>query len=107
MNIWVSRFLSGAGFATLGAAGLAHRASSVPRDGFRGHPLAGPEGGLAVEVVGWLGVCSGLLVLLGLFFMTRAVHHGITTGAIQAQIVEWMPEKKAPSESEEEDQDEA
>ena len=102
MNIWVSRFLSGLAFLALGVLGVVHRSGVVPPSNFRGHPLAAPEGGLAVEVVGWLGVFSWLLVVLGGFLATRSVQHGFATGAIQAKIAEWKPEKKTEVEDQEE-----
>ena len=98
MNVWIVRFLSGLGFLFLGALGLSHRASVLPPADFRGHPLAGPEGGLAVEVLGWLGVCSWLLLGIGLFFVIRPIHHGFKVGAIQQKIAEWIPEKKVEEE---------
>ena len=106
MNLWVYRFLSGLGFLLLGAVGLVHRAGVVPPSSFRGHPLAAPEGGLPVEVVGWLGVLSGSLIAIGVLLIVRATHYGFSTGAIQAQVAAWAPKKKAaPEEADEEAED--
>ena len=100
MNVWIKRFLSGLGFLAMGVLGLTHKSSIIPASDFRGHPLAAPEGGIPVEVVGWLGVTSWVLLALGLFFVGHSLQHGLKSGAIQKKIAEWMPEKKSEEEGE-------
>ncbi len=107
MNQHVRQFFGGLSFFILGVWARAYRSAQLPEEGFRGHPLAAPEGGLPVEVLGWMGVVGLVLILLGLGFMGYTLRIGLKSGAIQAWIKDKLPEKKVeeeePGEGEPED----
>ena len=107
MNEDLKRFGGGVAFLALGAMGLLYRAKFVPDPTFRGHVLAGPEGGVAVEMAGWLGVGSGILCVIGLAVAYQGVRGGIASGSLEAWITERLPKKKVPEgEDEGEESDE-
>ena len=95
MNRWLLQFWSGWAFLALGMLGRMHYSGAVPPADFRGHPLSAPEGGLVVELVGWIGVFAWILIALGFFFVVYTTQHGFKTGVVQDRIKALLPEKKA------------
>jgi hypothetical protein len=95
------QFLGGLAFLVLGNFARNLHAAAIPSKGFRGHPLAADEGGLVVELAGWIGVFGLFLVIFGAGFMVHATGRGFQSGSIQAFVRERLPKRK-PAEGEEE-----
>ena len=102
MNASLKYFSGGVFFLSLGVFARSLVSGAQPGADFQTHPLGAGTSGVAVELLGWIGVFGYFLVAVGLGLVSLNTWKGLESGEIQAFVKEKMPKRKpAPVEGEE------
>jgi hypothetical protein len=106
MKPTIKHFTGGLLFLALGLFSRSLYRTARPDGDFVVHPLATDHSGLAVEINGWIGLVSLVLIGVGLILVAYSLQFGIKSGKIQSFIKEKLPKRKAPpQEGDEEDEE--
>ncbi len=107
MKPTIKHFSGGILCVALGLFARSLYGAARPGDNFLIHPLATDSSGVAVELIGWIGILGWILIGTGLTLVMLSVGFGLKTGKIQSFIEGAMPKRKAPpAEEAEEENDE-
>ena len=106
MKPTIKHFAGGTLFLALGLFARSLYSAARPGSDFEVHHLATDHSGLAVELNGWIGLLSTVLIGLGLFLVVYSVRFGLQTGMIQSFIKEKLPKRKVQKEEGEGDENE-
>jgi hypothetical protein len=102
MKASLKYFTGGVFFLSLGIFARSLFSGAQPGPEFQSHPLGAGTSGIAVELLGWIGVFGYALIAVGLGLIFLNLWKGIDSGDIQAFVKEKMPKRKpAPVEGEE------
>lgn len=105
MKASVKYFFGGLFFFMLGSFARSLYAGVQPGPQFQVHPLAAGHSGVAVELLGWIGVLGYFLMAVGIFLMAFNLWKGLESGAIQAYAKQKMPKRKVlPVEGDEDEE---
>lgn len=94
MKASLKYFTGGVFFLSLGIFARSLCAGAQPGAELQTHPLGAGASGIAVELLGWIGVFSYLLIAVGLGLISLNLWKGLESGEIQAFVKEKMPKKK-------------
>ena len=105
MKASLKYFTGGVFFLALGIFARSLISGAQPGPEFQTHPLGAGASGIAVELLGWIGVFGYILIATGLGLISLNLWKGLESGEIQAFVKEKMPKRKAAPVEGEEDPD--